>query len=1533
MRLCLTMRTMTGLMLALVLALAGGVGGASAQDKAPLLPPGEKQPILRLEGGGPTSYVTALAFSPDGRRLYAAGFDKVVRVWQLDGATWKLTDTSYRVPIGPGLNGAIVAMGLSDDGEWLAVAGQGMQRNTATFRTLGILLPGVTRSQEQLLDQGMIFVFHLKEGTVKVLRGHTGPVASLAFGPVSKPGVAPALASLAHEVGDDGKAVAGLRAWDVGKGQLLGVIRFPDFPVSVRPGVAVFVPKDGKLRVGVAAYPADGKARLRVWDVAAGKFGVDLPNDLNSHALFWLADRGLLLSAGLDPQNRGQMRVWAPDTATTPAPVRILGQNEWTRALHTVSAKGDGVVEHLARVVEMLPTDGATDRYTYKLVLATRSPAEDVRTVTLWTGNRNQPVLAATPKGQYLAVAGNDAQTIHLYKTADLLAGKDQPQILQSAWAGIVQAAFVKKGQALGLVLSTKAKAKPGDAPRAPDKGSLIFDFIQAQLLDQPAGWALATPALGPWSIKAVVPAPDKQKDAATVVVVEQAGQEKARITLADGNSGGLELVSDLALLPPGKGTDYPIAAVATRQAGLPKLMLYHGTTGQPISRLEGHTDPIRSIAWSDDGKFLVSVAEDQTINVYSMFNTLQTLDKFGMIRGLPLTEVNGKLAVGPIDAARYQAELDPANKQALADKAIKPGDRIEGIIEPGAKQPTSFATSYDFYLALSKIEPGKTVTLQVAGKGAVPLLVGQAVQVRNPLMTLFVTGDQGGVREWIGWSSSGPYEYSARKAERWIGWHFNTGKVDAPAGYSVPMEQYHKEFYRPGILKYLVQTGSVVPALKAWQADNVKPLPAPALQPFVDNVPLDPTEPAIVRQMPGKLTVQIGLLAPEEIAQAEYQLDDGPRQPLAPVLTAPDQREADLAKLQLKPGPHRLRLIVRTAEEVPQTTIANFNFRYQLSLPELTTAAPAQQVVPQAAFEWPISVKAAPGQPLKLRFSHRHDGKDQPAPEERVVEGGELKATFKLLPGENLLEAIAEYANTPEADRVYERSSLTIAVNHQPSPAPRIALTQLVPLDAQGKPMPPLLLAPGQTARVAVPTVQLVGSVQSAQPLDLLAWGILGGKRQELLKVGKQDYQLRQTLTLPPGQQTVRVLAKDSTGQEASSDVQVTFAPPVPLAVITDPVAGMTFYGPDEPTDTAIVATFGPPELLAKTEPFIAEVVVNGQVQGEPAQVAAGVKAMVFKVQMQPGANRVLVRTRSKWGAEASSEPVTLRYLSLPTITAGQTEPVAKQGLVKLTAEVDSTTPLTAQQVRVQVNAQSLIVPVQLAKQAGDRWSLALDPVPLQAGKNQIALSVENADGLSRQPAVWNIDYQPAKGAEPPQVRFVVPTEAARVVDAKLAVEVRITSAAKLQRVDLYRTVGADTQRFAVPPAQVQAVDATTYRATLELPLVNGINSLRAVAISDNGLGEAQATVARVQTPLDISLRAVVPLANQPLARNPTPADARRPPVLRQAPPRLARCGCAAQSVGSRSSTPNSRSRCRCGSRSTASCSRWPWPISCPTR
>src|SRR4051812_16790852 len=53
---------------------------AAVSDKGNL-PPGDVSPVLRLDTGGPRSYVSGLAFSPDGATLYACGWDKAVQVW------------------------------------------------------------------------------------------------------------------------------------------------------------------------------------------------------------------------------------------------------------------------------------------------------------------------------------------------------------------------------------------------------------------------------------------------------------------------------------------------------------------------------------------------------------------------------------------------------------------------------------------------------------------------------------------------------------------------------------------------------------------------------------------------------------------------------------------------------------------------------------------------------------------------------------------------------------------------------------------------------------------------------------------------------------------------------------------------------------------------------------------------------------------------------------------------------------------------------------------------------------------------------------------------------------------------------------------------------------------------------------------------------------------------------------------------------------------------------------------------------------
>jgi len=132
----------TGAVGAAGLSLCGPHAVVRAQAPKPAAPAqADDRPLLRLEAGGPTTFVTSLAFSPDGQTLYAAGFDKVVRVWKLQDGQFTLDKVSYRVPIGPGLNGSINAIALSPDGTLLAAAGKGVRRGEAGFRQEGMSCP------------------------------------------------------------------------------------------------------------------------------------------------------------------------------------------------------------------------------------------------------------------------------------------------------------------------------------------------------------------------------------------------------------------------------------------------------------------------------------------------------------------------------------------------------------------------------------------------------------------------------------------------------------------------------------------------------------------------------------------------------------------------------------------------------------------------------------------------------------------------------------------------------------------------------------------------------------------------------------------------------------------------------------------------------------------------------------------------------------------------------------------------------------------------------------------------------------------------------------------------------------------------------------------------------------------------------------------------------------------------------------------------------------------------------------------------
>ncbi len=1370
-------------------------GPVLAQEK------NESKPLLRLEAGGPTSNVTSLAFSPDGKTLYVAGFDKVLRTWKWDAAKsrFELDDTnSFRVPIGPGIDGAINALALSEDGQWLAVGGFGVVAEGMKFNEAGRLIPskgGLTAAMRY--ERGQIFVFNTRDRSVKSLKGHSGPLLSLAFARNSKDN--PRLISAAE--GWDFQAtqeIGEVKAWDVAKEKEIDTRNMPKLTFARRPGLAMFVTIENKLR----AYLAWEDGTLLRWDLSESKatkmfspktnVALDLGPGNTKLAMTGMLEGNGILGA-IDPEGFAGMGVHAMPRGgekefDLPLAVRYCGTNPNAAVIVRHFRNGVPTSDSLWLIPDLGNQWG--------------QPAAKIR---LGEGNRILPALAAS--NDHVAVGGFPDHRVVVFAIKDVVKGNAEPMVLRSNGATMRSVAFVKKGNDRGLAVSEKE----GEA-----KGGLILDLSRGKLITATPEWLNDAASAGDYELVINL----------LKATLTKGNQTVSTVTVKEG------LITASAVSPP-LAQDVPLVAIASYIPikGTTLLELFDGATGQTLRRYVGHTAPIRSLSFRADGKLLASAADDQTTIVWSLTDLGEVVGKHGSLGELAV-ELRGK---------------DLVVLDATGVKNIIAGDVVRGLYDKTGKlQP--LATSAAFYEGLWLKKPNQNVKLRIGRAGQeldIDVAVRQGVDVRKPLFSLFFPRDAAGkLGDWLGWNAIGPYDSSRRDVEQYLGWHFNTGKAEQPTSFAF-IDQYRKEYFRPGLLKDMAELGDLPPPPKG---------PAPKMALLVSGIVEDGAlltsfgGEYLLRKKAFEIQVTIPAYEPFNGDELFYKIEGEAERPLP-------QADVNLwsAKVDVPAGGDPVRRVAIRMKRTPEGWPAQ-EYRSDVALrlvappPKIALDGPKNaEPIKVAKAEFAFKAGFQPGEAgvaYRASFAQESSGKKIATRELKSDKDGDLGATLTLEPGLNVIQvrAVNDRAfGRPHEDDEAATASIRVLYEPRKVPAPTIAFTHLAPGDAKVR--TPIA---GRTVKYQSlkGTVAVAYAIKSEEPIASLEYEIVPGQKRQPLALPADEAKRTLTVPLTPGLQTVRVFLKTDQGVSVTGEQEIDFRPP-PLAqpVIGNLEEGFTVSGDGDRFDTPLDVRFAPLEADYKLPVTVeASVIVSGKTVGsEKVVVDASIGSVKFeKLSLAHGSNTIQVRLKHDFGGEDRVAEIHGRYVRPPKIASVSATPVGKTPFVDVKAEVVSQIKLSAEYVIVKVNGQAVLPSsIDIKNGLGDRtWIVEAKQVPLAVvkgkdAKSDIALSLATSDGEAKaslkEAVVFSLPLPPA-----PEITLLEPAlREATLSNPSVRLRFKVSSEAPPSRVEIIRG-----DKLLKQWKEIQASADGVYEFSLpDVTLDWGLTAFRLLAANDGGV------------------------------------------------------------------------------------------------
>ncbi len=1390
----------------LAVALPGNCG---PRLHAAPLPPADESPLLRIEAGGPLSYVSALAWArvPETKELvlYAGGRDMTVHAWRLAQGRWTYDATSVlRIPIGPGLEVVINSIAVSADGRRVAVGGRGLIRSSATISSPSVVWPTASIGPEDRLDLGMIYVFDRQTGEVFLLRGHAGPVAVLKFSPAGNKH----LVSYGEYEGQ-GKRHGELRVWDVETGATLTEKAGAAGPqVMNRLDVSASKPGLDDLRVALV----NGLPQLELWDAGRNTLHA-IPFTQFPFAVSWLSD-GRLAAGRL-----GQVGVWAiPSERSAPIPALTAARD--FQPVIGFSAEEDAVASvSAANLLSCVVQKGQGSKASLSLRTYSTQTFKQTGRLELWTGANKAPALAVDTLGEWIAVTGSEDNTLQVIDVRQLLAAPEQlkPQVLRAAGEFVSQVQFCRQGEKSGLLLM--------------GTGGLNALNLRDGQIQAAANWKPITSDLGGLRV---------ERNSQTLRVLQNNQLLFQQAVLRPVERAGVQVPEQITAAEVCASTpDFasPVLALATLKDGEPVLTLIDLKTGEVLRHLFGHTERIRSLAFSEGGRLLASAADDRTVSVWWLSDLGESTAGQGLIRDLEVrtegVDADAKVIVTHDKKSRFAA-----------------GSVIESVLEPvrGQQRQVPLATARKFYRYVSDTPRGTTLRFETRTGGVrktIPAVVDRAIDQRKPLFSVFVVSAKD--NKWIAWDSVGKYVSSA-DGDRYVGWHFNQGDPAHPVKFATAAEYRQQNFDKDLLQKRLDDGPQFVPP----------PRPEPHVESSLwsedDRIALidarnGPDNDYFSQTRQVQLTASISEFPLNSLAGVTWQFDNGNATPCA--AAEPGDWRADLTGVNWTPGPHRVTVRATTKEYPPREVVRVATVRYQRPAPGLKAVAPEMVMAARTPVSASITSELfAAGQAVKVVARHRHEGKDVAEKSWDQREPATLTWEVDLLPGENYVDWTAVNDAPLASFERFETASQHTTIRYRVPKRPEIRVTSVFEGDE------PVVMTPGQPVRVGSPVIRLIGIIVTEGLLTSAQFGEATGELKSLpeFNAGRAEYKFEQEVRLTPGTQHWKIEARSDSNGVDDIRLETRYIPNLPtLAEIS---VRAEESGPDLRNGSILAEGRELPRVFVtcqlkapnKFQPRDITVtpLVNGSRRASTviAVPAEGVKYSA-QVDLQPGDNRIELELKDEWTPKVELLR-SVTYIRPPRVVALTVPASVDSPFVNLVAEVESPDdPLSRIEVLVNDNPVASLDKaefparggVECREQPDHHWTVKANNIAIPAGAVKITLAARNSSGYSLPLAKIGDRVFDARAttryAAPPKppekARLKLHFENSAVSSAEFQIRFRVQSETPLTSVRIRH--GREERRLKLPESMGRDVEFTE-----PVPLLEGENTITVEAENAGG-------------------------------------------------------------------------------------------------